>query len=228
MQIYKVCLRRLREISATRNMKSRLAIKFPTPYEWWSNALPPGRKRRQMLGVCPGGGGGCWSFELTGTLPLREKSAVHKNFCCWSYFRLKDLHELIFAGGTINRKFKMSLWEKMLLSIKTAHFNFTLIRLNNISSPQFIRLNGTKCRLSKVILRSPCGSSRDKESQFSVGVQRGHFFVFVEWSFIVAMLLKPSLCWLVGCQWHNSHALPSICPRHRPLEDSTGRESHPR
>ena len=68
----------------------------------------------------------------------------------------KDLHEIIFAGGIIGNKFvskfKMSLWEKMLLSIKTAHFNFTLICLNNKSSPQFIRLNGTKCRLSKVIV----------------------------------------------------------------------------
>ena len=77
-------------------------------------------------------------------LPLGEKSTVHKNFCCWSYFGLKDLHEFIFAGGTIGNKFvskfKMSLWEKMLLSIKTVHFNFTLIRLNNKSSPQFIRL----------------------------------------------------------------------------------------
>ena len=62
---------------------------------------------------------------LSKILPLREKSAVHKNFCCWSYFRLKDLHEFIFAKGTIGNKvaskFKMSLWEKMLLSIKTAH-----------------------------------------------------------------------------------------------------------
>ena len=57
---------------------------------------------------------------------------------------LKDLHEFIFAEGTIGNKFvskfKMSLWEKMLLSINTAHFNFTLIRLNNKCSPQFIRL----------------------------------------------------------------------------------------
>ena len=56
---------------------------------------------------------------------------MHKNFCCWSYFGLKDLHKFIFAGGTIGNKFvskfKMSLWEKMLLSIKTAYFNFTLI-----------------------------------------------------------------------------------------------------
>ena len=66
-------------------------------------------------------------------------------------FGLKDLHEFIFAGGTIGNKF-VSLWQKMLLSIKTAHFNFTVIRLNNKYSPQFIRLKGTKCRLSKVIV----------------------------------------------------------------------------
>ena len=57
---------------------------------------------------------------------------MHKNVCCWSYFGLKDLHEFIFAGGTIGNKFvskfKMSLWEK-ILSIRTAHFNFTLNRL---------------------------------------------------------------------------------------------------
>ena len=33
-EFIKVCPRPLREISATRNMKLRLAIKFPTPYEW--------------------------------------------------------------------------------------------------------------------------------------------------------------------------------------------------
>ena len=84
--------------------------------------------------------------------------------------RLKDLHESIFAEGIIGNKFvsrfKMSLWEKMLLSIKTAHFNFTLIRLNNKSSPQFIRLNGkvsakqSNCSLH-LTLRTLCGSSRD-------------------------------------------------------------------
>ena len=85
-----------------------------------------------------------------------QESTVHKNFCCWRCFGLKDLHEFFFAGGTIGNKFvskfKMSLWEKMLLSIKTGHFNFTLIPLNNKSSPQFICLNGTNCRLSKVIV----------------------------------------------------------------------------
>ena len=52
--------------------------------------------------------------------------------------------------------------------IVNVHFNFSLILLHNKSSPQFIHLNCTKCRLSKVIvheiLKTPCGSSRDKES----------------------------------------------------------------
>ena len=47
--------------SATRNMKSRLAINF----EWWSNALPLGRKRRQMPRVC-----------LRGMLKLRFDSYI--------------------------------------------------------------------------------------------------------------------------------------------------------
>ena len=38
-------------------------------------------------------------------LPLHEKSAVHKNFCCWSYFRWKDLQEFIFFWGAIGNKF---------------------------------------------------------------------------------------------------------------------------
>ena len=71
---------------------------------------------------------------------------MHKHFCCWSYFGLKDLHEFILAGGTIGNKFvskfKMFLWEKMLLNIKTVHFNFTLIGV----------LNDTKFRLSRVIV----------------------------------------------------------------------------
>ena len=32
-------------ISTTRNMTSRLAIKLPTPYEWWSNSLAPGQEK---------------------------------------------------------------------------------------------------------------------------------------------------------------------------------------
>ena len=49
-------------------MKSKLAIKFPTPYEYDQMPRPgedlvpqipslPGSKRRQMIGVCLGGGG---------------------------------------------------------------------------------------------------------------------------------------------------------------------------
>ena len=34
IEFIKVCLRPLRDISATRNMKLRLAIKFPTLHEW--------------------------------------------------------------------------------------------------------------------------------------------------------------------------------------------------
>ena len=44
-EFIKVCLRNLREISAIHNMKSRPAIKFPTPYEWSSNALLPGQEK---------------------------------------------------------------------------------------------------------------------------------------------------------------------------------------
>ena len=58
-------------------MKSKLAIKFPTPYEYDQMPRPgedlvpqipslPGSKRRQMIGVCLGGGG-CLSFDLTDT-----------------------------------------------------------------------------------------------------------------------------------------------------------------
>ena len=54
----------------TCNIILRLAIKFPTLYEWWSNALPPGQKRRQKTGVYRRGVGGCWSFDLTGTQDL--------------------------------------------------------------------------------------------------------------------------------------------------------------
>ena len=59
-ELIKVCLRHLQEISATRNIKLRLAIKFPIPYEWWSNALPPGQEKASNTQDMPGrrGGGG--------------------------------------------------------------------------------------------------------------------------------------------------------------------------
>ena len=44
-----------RGISATCNMKSRLAIKFPTPYEWWSNALPPRQEKASNTRGMSGG-----------------------------------------------------------------------------------------------------------------------------------------------------------------------------
>ena len=49
-------LRRLRHDLA-RNMTSRLAIKFPTPYEWWSNSPPPGQEKASNARGMPGGGG---------------------------------------------------------------------------------------------------------------------------------------------------------------------------
>ena len=136
----------------------------------------------------------CWLF--CPKLPLRENSTVHKNFCCWSYFGLKDLHEFIFAGGTIGNKFvskfKMSLWEK-ILSIRTAHFNFTLNRLNNKSSPQFIRLNGTKCRLSKVIVHLWILEGQGKQffcrSATRTFLRICRLIIYRN----VAMLMKPSL-----------------------------------
>ena len=44
-------------ISVTCNMKSRLVINFPTPYEWWSNALPPRQEEASNARSMPEGGG---------------------------------------------------------------------------------------------------------------------------------------------------------------------------
>ena len=43
---------------------------IPHPLEDSDNQIPssPGRQRFQMPAVCPGGGGACWSFDLTDTL----------------------------------------------------------------------------------------------------------------------------------------------------------------
>ena len=54
-EFIKDCLCRLRENSATRNIKSRLAIKLSTPYECWSNALPPGQEKASNARGIPGG-----------------------------------------------------------------------------------------------------------------------------------------------------------------------------
>ena len=55
-EFIKVCLRCLQEISVTGNMKLRLAIKFLIPYEWCSNALPPGQEKASNARGMPGGG----------------------------------------------------------------------------------------------------------------------------------------------------------------------------
>ena len=63
-------------------MKLRLAIKFHTPYEWWSNALLPGPKRCQMLfKQWPGGGGGDSHMKQTGMLIVSRRGV---NFGFWS------------------------------------------------------------------------------------------------------------------------------------------------
>ena len=84
----------------------------------------------------------------------------------------------------------------MLLGIKTEHFNFTfIIWLNNKSSPQFIRLNGTKCRLSEVIVHLWILEGQGKPF-FCRSATRT--FLRICWLIIyrnVAILL-PSLSWL--------------------------------
>ena len=57
-------------------MKLRLVIKFPTPYEWQSNALPPGWEKASNAQGMPGvwRGGERLSFDLTGTLEYRKKT----------------------------------------------------------------------------------------------------------------------------------------------------------
>ena len=49
----------------THNMKSRLEFKFPTPMS--GDQIPSllGRKKHQMSGVCPGGGGGGRDVETS-------------------------------------------------------------------------------------------------------------------------------------------------------------------
>ena len=49
---------------------------IPHPLEDSDNQIPssPGRKRCQMPGVCPEGG--CWSFDLTDTLPCGRNLSV--------------------------------------------------------------------------------------------------------------------------------------------------------
>ena len=49
-------------------MKSRVQFKFPTPKAWGSNSPPPEDKGVKCPGYARGGGGACWSFDLTGTL----------------------------------------------------------------------------------------------------------------------------------------------------------------
>ena len=58
--------------SARCNMKSKLVINSPPPMRSDQMPRPGGSKRRQMPGFAREGGGGCLSFDLTGTLPTKE------------------------------------------------------------------------------------------------------------------------------------------------------------
>ena len=69
--------------SATRNMTSRLAIKFPTPYEWWSNALPPEQEKAWNAWGMPGGGGedveaSIWLVHNIGIIQVLTKEEIMK------------------------------------------------------------------------------------------------------------------------------------------------------
>ena len=156
-------------------------------------------------------------------LPLCGKSAVHKNICCWSYFGLKDLHEFIFAGGTIGNKFvskfKMSLGERMLVSIETAHFKFTLIRLNNKSLPKSFVLMAQSIGWAKQLF-----TWFNTSDSLSILEGQGKPFLCICRVIIyrnVAMLLEPSLSWLArvgtGGMSVTQVTRITICPRHRPL-----------
>ena len=82
-------------ISATRNMKSTLAIKFPTPYEQWSNAPPPGRLSssnslplgQEKTSNARDMPGGCLSFDLAGILSItrdlqrKKQSGQNRRVC---------------------------------------------------------------------------------------------------------------------------------------------------
>ena len=52
-------------------MKSRLAIKFLTLYEWWSNAFPPEQENASNARGMPVGRGGGGGGEEKGMLKLR-------------------------------------------------------------------------------------------------------------------------------------------------------------
>ena len=68
IKVWRLC--RLRH-DLSRNMTSRLAIKFPTPYEWWSNSLPPGQEKAPNARGMPGGG------DVEASIWLVHKSEVN-------------------------------------------------------------------------------------------------------------------------------------------------------
>ena len=76
-----------------------------------------------------------------------------------------------------------------------------------------------------LILRTPCGSSRDKESHFFLSEGNADISSHLSMRVIiyrnVAMLLEPSLSWLARAGTRGMLVTQltriAICPRHRPL-----------
>ena len=107
------------------------------------------------------------------------------------------------------------------------HFNFTLIRLNNKSSPQFIRLKWHKVSAEQ----SNCSLNTSDSLWILEGQEKPFFCRSATRTFLricrviiyrnVEMLLKPSLSWLAraGTRGMSVTQLTriTICPRHRLL-----------
>ena len=120
-----------RGISATRNMKSRLAIKFPTPMS--SDQMPaPGKTKLIKLPPsragkdvkCPGG---CLSFDLTGTFcPLSGLQIMLRD-------HIFDTIAQIFCRTTVFQTFENAVILTILLScnFKGLVFDFYLNRKRN-------------------------------------------------------------------------------------------------
>ena len=112
----------------------------------------------------------------------------------------------LFSLG-VQSRFKMSLWEKMLLSIKTAHsVNFTLFTSFNTSDSLRILEGQRKPFFGRRATRTFLRICR-------VIIYRN-----------MAMLLNPSLSWLARADTRGmlvtQLTLITICPRHRPLPGS--------
>ena len=97
-------------ISTARNMKSKLVIKFPTPYEWWSNALSPGGlSSSNSLPPEQEKESNAWGMPGRGMLKLQ--------FDWYSmYIRLEKIMQYVFCPSLVQRS------QKNLAMITSASF----------------------------------------------------------------------------------------------------------